>query len=291
MSRAPDRPRGRVAFLFLGETLLIPHLWPIAEALAQAAPDVPIDLWVATSMHEDMLARWSRGHPAMRLRRAPGFRAVPAAAAGENVPLPNKLRMLAGLAPRLLGTRIAVCAEQTSLWLPTMLPFHPTHFVKTSHGVGSMSARDDRRRRAGHLMLVPSALERETYLARGFDPTRVLATGYVKAAFRERTPARALFPDARPVLLYTPHWQRPPIFLAGLGASDRRAARRAKPLQRHSRAPSTAGRDAMPEVPRRCLPDVAHLPHVHCRHWIVSRWSTAATPRSPTSISATPPAR
>ena len=26
-------PRGKVAFLFLGETLLIPHLYPIVEAL------------------------------------------------------------------------------------------------------------------------------------------------------------------------------------------------------------------------------------------------------------------
>lgn len=199
--------RGPVAFLFLGETLLIPHLWPVVEALARDG-DVAIDLWVATSVHEELLARWSRdlgGH--VRIRRAPGFRALPGLAAGDNPPLPAKLPMLARLAPKLWRTPVAVCAEQTSLWLPRALPFLPTRFVKTSHGVGSMSARDDPRRRAAWAMCVPSERERATYLARGFAAERVVATGYVKASFHadRRVPA---FPDPRPVVLYTPHWQR-----------------------------------------------------------------------------------
>lgn len=200
----------RVAFLFLGETLLIPHLWPIAEALAAAEPSLPIDLWVATSMHEALLTRWLAELPPhqMRVRRAPGFRVVPEGAEGGNPKLPAKLPMLLRMAPRLWRTRVAVCAEQTSLWLPRLLPFMPTRFVKTSHGVGSMSARDDPRRRAAWVMLVPSERERATYLARGFDPERVLATGYVKASFRQRSGARAQFAEARPVILYNPHWQR-----------------------------------------------------------------------------------
>jgi hypothetical protein len=200
--------RGPVAFLFLGETLLIPHLWPIVEALAEAAPDLPIDCWVATTVHEAMLARWAADHGAVRIRRAPGFRPIADADSGRNPRLPAKLPMLARLAPRLLGARAVVCAEQTSLWIPALLPFFPAPFVKTSHGVGSMSARDDRRRRAATLMLVPSELERRTYLDRGFPPERVCATGYVKARFRQRTPAQALFAEARPVIVYAPHWQK-----------------------------------------------------------------------------------
>jgi hypothetical protein len=202
------RDQPTVAFLFLGETLLIPHLWPIVEALSAAAPDIAIDCWIATSVHEALLGRWSAGLANVCLRRAPGFKAVVDPEDGHNPPLPAKLPMLARLAPRLLGTRIAVCAEQTSLWIPTILPFHPTRFVKTSHGVGSMSARDDRRRRAAALMLVPSERERATYLQRGFPADRVRATGYVKASFAHHTPARALFPDDKPVVAYVPHWQR-----------------------------------------------------------------------------------
>lgn len=203
----PEIRRGPVAFLFLGETLLIPHLWPVAEALARDR-DAAIDLWVATSVHEELLARWSVGlGDHVRIRRPPGFMALNGLAAGDNPPLPAKLPLLARLAPKLWRTPVAVCAEQTSLWLPRLLPFHPTKFVKTSHGVGSMSARDDPRRRAAWAMCVPSERERATYLARGFAPERVVATGYVKASFRaDRTVPK--FPDPRPVVLYTPHWQR-----------------------------------------------------------------------------------
>jgi hypothetical protein len=199
---------GRVAFLFLGEMLLVPHLYPIVESLAGVC-DLDIDLWVSTSVHEALLAGWiaDLANPRVRIRRAPGFRRLPAGLPGRNPPLPSKLPLLARLIPRLLTADVVVCAEQTSLWAPRLLPL-PLRFVKTSHGVGSMSARDDPRRRAAWLTLVPSELERETYLARGFDPDRIVATGYVKSAFRQRSHAAPLFPEQRPTVLYAPHWQR-----------------------------------------------------------------------------------
>lgn len=195
-----------IAFLFLGETLLIAHLWPIAEALAMQG--VAVDLWVATSVHETLLTRWATGLPSVRVRRAPGFRRLPDEQSdGRNPPLPAKIPTLLRLLPRLVRARAAVCAEQTSLWLPRLFPLR-TPFVKTSHGVGSMSARDDPRRRAAALTLVPSERERATYLARGFDPARIVATGYVKAAFRQRSFTTPPFANARPVVLYAPHWQQ-----------------------------------------------------------------------------------
>src|SRR5690554_3464904 len=131
--------KGPIAFLFLGETLLIPHLYPILEALADIS-DAAIDLWVSTSVHEELLVRWTAelSKPTIRIRRAPGFRVVEGASDGRNPSLPAKLPMLVRLLPHLVRAPIAVCAEQTSLWLPTLLPL-PTRFVKTSHGVGSMS--------------------------------------------------------------------------------------------------------------------------------------------------------
>jgi hypothetical protein len=195
----------RVAFLFLGETLLIPHLFPIVEALARDT-DIPIDLWVSTSVHERLLRSWIAGER-VRFRRALGFRQIPDAAANENPRLPFKPAMLAGLIPHLLRTSVAVCAEQTSLWLPTLLPLR-TKFVKTAHGAGSMSARADRRRKSATLTLTPSESEKQGLVDHGVDPSRIVVTGYVKASFRHRTPAQALFSDARPILLYTPHWQR-----------------------------------------------------------------------------------
>lgn len=246
--------------LFLGETLLIPHLYPIVEALA--ARGAAVDCWVATSVHEALIAGWLReAGLAARIRRAPGYRAYPALVRGENPPLPHKLKTLARLVPHLLLVDAVLCAEQTSLWVPALLPPLRPRFVKTSHGVGSMSARDDRRRRAAGLMLVPSAREKETYLARGFADAAITVTGYVKSAFRGLARPRRLFADDRPVILYTPHWQRArsswwewgQAVVAMLAAQDRWNVI----LAPHQRLVETA-----PEV-RAVLGAVAELPHVH----------------------------
>ena len=253
--------RRRVAFLFLGETLLIPHLWPIVEALAELDPTLPIDLWTATGTHEALLGRWSADLPSVRLRRAPGFRAGQGGADGRNPDLPAKLPMLARLAPHLIGTPVAVCAEQTSLWLPRLLPFLPTRFVKTSHGSGSMSARADPRRRAAWRTFTSSEIEREALLANGLDPARLFVTGYIKSAFRQRTPAADLFADNRPVLLYTPHWQRR---RSSWWAWGREVVAWLAEQQQWNviLAPHQRLVETEPGV-RTALGSVAHLPHVH----------------------------
>jgi hypothetical protein len=197
--------RRKVAFLFLGETLLIPHLYPIVEALAAAEPDLPIELWVSTSVHETLLRGWIAGLPSVGLRRAPGFRTVDAGE-GRNPALPAKLPMLVRLLPYLARTPVVVCAEQTSLWLPAVVPLK-TRFIDTFHGAGSMMARGHWRRRAGWRTLVAAERDRRALIAGGDNPERIATTGYVKAAFRQRTPATALFADTKPVILYTPHWQ------------------------------------------------------------------------------------
>jgi hypothetical protein len=206
------RSANNVAFLFLGETLLIPHLYPIVEALAAEGPDLVIDIWVATSVHEDLISNWlaeAGTDPAQtRIRRVPGFRRCPELKNGENPPLPPKLPMLVRLLPHLMTSRAIVCAEQTSLWLPRLLPFLRPRFFKTSHGVGSMSARDDARRRAVRKLLVPSDLEKATYVARGYPDAKIVVTGYVKSAFRALAQPRKLFEDDKPVIVYAPHWQR-----------------------------------------------------------------------------------
>lgn len=199
---------GRVAFLFLGETLLIPHLYPIVEALAGGS-DVAIDLWVGTSVHEKLLSGWIATIDGTRptICRAPGFRTVADDDHGRNPPLPPKLPTLFRLAPHLRGTDVVVCAEQTSLWLPALLPMR-ARFIDTFHGAGSMMARGHWRRRAGWRTLVAAERDRGALIALGDDPERIVTTGYVKAGFDRRTPATRWFGDDRPIILYTPHWQR-----------------------------------------------------------------------------------
>jgi hypothetical protein len=255
--------RRAVAFLFLGETLLIPHLYPIVEALAAEAPDVPIDLWVSTSMHERLLGRWTAalGHSALSIRRAPGFRMLTGHDDGANPPLPAKLPMLARLAPRLARTAVVVCAEQTSLWLPTLLPLK-SRFVKVPHGAGSLMARADRRRRAAALTLVPAERERAALIATGMAPARVAVTGYAKASFTHRTPARALFAERRPILLYNPHWQQHRSSWWRLG---RETVRRIVDDGRYNLifAPHQRLVERDPDLTEFCA-EVAARPDVHC---------------------------
>ena len=196
-----------VAFLFLGETLLIPHLFPVLEALAASEPALRIDAWVATSMHEDLIRGWLGEGTRVRIRRAPGFRALGAWEAGRNPPLPAKLPLLARLAPRLLRTEVVVTAEQTSLWIPAVLPMR-ARFVNILHGAGSMMNREDRRRKAAALTIVAAERERQALAAHGVDAGSIAVTGYNKAGFRQRTHAALAFAADRPILLYAPHWQR-----------------------------------------------------------------------------------
>ncbi|WNO54064.1 hypothetical protein [Stakelama saccharophila] len=198
-----------VHFLFLGETLLIPHLYPVVEALAKRRPRLPIDIWVATSVHERLLGDWLGrfGPHAARIRRAPGFRRLEIAD-GHNPPLPPKIPTLLRLAPRLRGASVVVCVEQTSLWLPVVLPMR-ARFIKLLHGAGSMMSRDDRRRKVPWRTLVPSERERDALIRHGVAADRIRVIGYAKASFVHNRAGEVIGRDGgRPTVLYTPHWQR-----------------------------------------------------------------------------------
>jgi hypothetical protein len=260
-----ERKREPISFLFLGEMLLVPHLYPIIEAVALAAPDVPVDIWVATSVHESLIVRWldEAGIDGARvhIRRAPGYRAFPNLKRGENPPLPPKLPMLLRLLPRLVSACVVVCAEQTSLWLPRLFPFLHMRFVKTSHGVGSMSARDDPRRRAAWLLLVPSEAEKRTYLARGVSEARLAVTGYVKSAFRALARSQRLFANDKPTIVYAPHWQ---AHRSSWWAWGREIVAMLAAQDRYNiiLAPHQRLVEQDPAI-RDVLGAVAHLPHVH----------------------------
>lgn len=271
-----DRPAGRyrrlarltrvargqadVAFLWLGEMLLIPHLWPIIDALARARPDLAIDIWVSTSVHEALIRSWiDPAHGGVRVRRAPGFACYPDAAPGENVPLPAKLPMLARLAPKLAGVKVAVCSEQTSLWLPRLLPLR-TRFIFTVHGAGPLNYDRARRLACVHRLMISSALDAPCHVAHGVRPERIAVTGYAKASFRRPCVRKALFADERPILLYTPHWQRHRSSWPDWGRTivAQLAAQRDWNviLAPHQRLMETEG-------VREALAAVSDLPHVH----------------------------
>jgi hypothetical protein len=201
--------RGPVAFFFLGETLLIPHLYPVVEALVKRA-DVLVDLWVSTSVHEELLAGWTAGLAPgrLRIRRAPFFRQLPGYGKGRNPPLPAKSLLLLGMAPHLLRTPVVVSVEQTSLWIPALLPWLRTRFINIMHGSGTINSRDGFRRSRAWRMPVPSVAEQSEFVRRGMDPAYVPVVGSVKASFKCSTRRHLKFDQRRPIVMYNPHWQR-----------------------------------------------------------------------------------
>lgn len=258
--------RRPAAFLFLGEMLLVPHLWPIAAALARLDPALPIDLWVSTSVHGTLLSRLiadeGLDEHAFRVRRAPGYLRHANGELGLNLRLPPKLPMLARLAPWLPGAGVVVCAERTSLWIPAVMPFAP-RFVFTFHGSGPVNKWRDRRNRAAWRMLVPSDDQRRRAIAGGTPPERIVATGYVKTGF-PRSKVRTLFADARPIVMYSPHWERhrSSWWTWGRGIVDAlvRQDRFDVILAPHQRLAETD--PSMPAV----LAAAAASPHVHADH-------------------------
>ena len=171
--------------------------------------------------------------------------------------------MLARLAPYLWRAPVVVSAEQTSLWLPRLLPLsRPLRQHLARRRLDERARRSAPPRRARRCWCRASA-SGATYLARGIPPDKIVVTGYVKAEFRHRTAPRRWFADERPIILYTPHWQRHRSSWWAWGRGGGRPARRAAALQHHPRAAPAAGREGARG--RRSLAAAARPPACPCR--------------------------
>lgn len=205
-----DRKRqdtAQVNFLWLGETLLFPHIWPIVDRLARCRKDIIIDLWVSTDAHEALIeSRRGPAHDNIRIRRSGFFRHIPVDMHGSNIALPPKLLVLMSLLPHLFRAGPVIVAEQTSLWIPKILPGFPP-FIFTVHGAGPISHGKWKRLRAADKVMVPSALMATEMQRNGIKEAKVAITGYAKSAFSPSAFSAELFEDKRPVILYNPHWQ------------------------------------------------------------------------------------
>lgn len=194
--------------LWLGETLLLPHIWPIVDAFVCAHPATPVTIWVSTSAHEATLKRlFGPEHAAIIVARAPLFKDIPDAVAGQNPRLPPKLPMLLALLPHLRRAEVVLVAEQTSLWLPKIFGALCPPCVFTVHGAGPIAHGRWKRLRSANCVMVPSELMRTEMLAAGVGSEKVALTGYAKSAFPPSVSTKALFGESRPTILYNPHWQ------------------------------------------------------------------------------------
>jgi hypothetical protein len=206
-ARAP----GSAAFLFFGELFLIPHLLPIATALARSPAAPRITLFVITTIHEeiirDAVERLGLADT-VRIRRAIGFRHF-TKGCREMPDLPPKLLVLALNAPAILRHDVAVVAERTSLWIPRVLRRMGTAFIYNEHGAAPHANFRSVRNRFATRILMPGAGMAQRVRDSGHADAPIELVGYIKRDFiREVSGTGTLppFKEQRPTVVYVPHW-------------------------------------------------------------------------------------
>jgi hypothetical protein len=204
---------GSAAFLFFGELFLIPHLLPIATALARGPAAPRITLFVITTIHEEIISEAVAKlglTDRLTIRRARGFRHFPKGC--RNMPdLPPKLLVLGLNAPAILRHDVAVVAERTSLWIPRILRKMGTAFIYNEHGAAPHANFASARNRFATRILMPGAGMAQRVRESGHADAPIDLVGYIKRDFiREVSGTGTLppFPEERPTVVYVPHWLR-----------------------------------------------------------------------------------
>jgi hypothetical protein len=202
---------GSAAFLFFGELFLIPHLLPIATALARTPAPPRITLFVITTVHEEIVreAVVKLGlADRIGIRRARGFRHFPKGCR-EMPDLPPKLLVLALNAPAILRHEVAVVAERTSLWIPRLLRRMGTAFIYNEHGAAPHANFASLRNRYATRILMPGAGMAQRVRDSGHADAPIELVGYIKRDYiREVSGSGSLpaFAEQRPTVVYVPHW-------------------------------------------------------------------------------------
>lgn len=197
-----------IVFLFIGGVHQVAHLAPVAAEVSRLRPDLAVSCICADAETDAalrevrtrmaaprlMIDQWAIPWPARIATRLARRRA---AAKGP---------ILAAVHWRARQARLIVVPERTSAALRWMGWRRP--LVHFRHGAGDRAPRSERRLSAFDLIVVAGEKDIERAVAQGIDRHRLRDAGYVKLDYTARAAAAAppLFNNARPVVLYNPHF-------------------------------------------------------------------------------------
>ncbi|OAN52033.1 glycosyl transferase [Sphingobium sp. TCM1] len=199
------RPQ-RLCFFFNAQIHQLLHALPIAIELSRD-PAFVVDLMAATDDHltlaRDIAA--ARGAGPIRFLRC-GGRWLEALARLAGVTTPPKLPALLAARNRLAGYDAIVVPERTSLLLKR-LGLGNTRFIHTCHGAGDRAVGYDRRIARFDFVLLAGDKQRRRMLDEGLiREGHYAVAGYSKFDLTQGARRQRLFPNARPVVLYNPHF-------------------------------------------------------------------------------------
>ena len=199
-------PAARICFLYIAQAHQVLHSLSAAVALARERPDIQVDvaatdpdvLDYARSVTEQL-----GGAPITWRLLGPGWLSALRMPDGG----PPKLPMLAANARTLNAYNVIVAPERTTAILRRMGV--RAKLVYTQHGAGDRAGPFEGRLGQFDLVFAAGGKQRERMIAEGLvAPERCAVVGYPKFDLvdRLRPTLPRLFAEARPTVLYNPHF-------------------------------------------------------------------------------------
>jgi hypothetical protein len=201
--------RRKVCFLFIAQPHQVLHSLPIALALARGWPQIEVEI-AATSQTQldyvaDLMGRLGAPSLPLRLLGPTWLRGL--RVKGASIPL--KTPMLAANLPTFGGYDAIVTPERTTALLRT-LGLKRQRLVYTQHGAGDRGGPFEPRLRRFDLVMASGAKLYDRIVGEGLARAEDCAiVGYPKFDIVEALgpPQAPQFPQARPVVLYNPHFE------------------------------------------------------------------------------------
>lgn len=206
---APARAPSRVCFLYIAQAHQVPHSISAAVELARLCPDVEVHV-AATSQESldyarELVAAFGGAPLHWRFLGRRWLKALTPRGG-----LPPKLPILAANLRMLAGYDVIVTPERTTAAL-RLFGLRRQKLVYTQHGAGDRAGPFEPRLKLFDLVFAAGAKQRDRMVEASLvQPGRCVVVGYPKFDVVERTagnPPR-LFAEARPVVLYNPHFDR-----------------------------------------------------------------------------------
>jgi hypothetical protein len=201
-----DRPR--VCFLYIAQTHQILHSLPIAIAMAREHPQVDVHIATTTQEHLDYVRELLA---ALNVPQIPSRLLPPAWLRNmrlKGASTPPKALMLAANARRLGRYDAIVTPERTTAML-RKLGVKACKLVYTQHGAGDRGGPFEPRLKRFDLVMAAGPKQRDRMLDEGWvTPQTCAMVGYPKFDIIDALPPSPMpaFPDAKPVVLYNPHF-------------------------------------------------------------------------------------
>lgn len=207
-AEAAALPRRRICFLFIAQPHQVLHSLPIALALARGWPQHTVEIAATSEAQLSYVSELIQrlGAPALPLRLlGPGWlRGLRPRGAS----IPAKVPMLVANAGFLGRYDAIVTPERTTAMLRSLGVRKPL-LIYTQHGAGDRGGPFEPRLRRFDLVMASGPKLYNRIVGEGLaEPENCAIVGYPKFDIVEALPAPALrlFAEARPIVIYNPHF-------------------------------------------------------------------------------------